>query len=53
MVNTSVNYESLKISFTEFDKRFLALQADDKIAEHISIKDPTVIEASASETSEE
>ena len=51
--DTEVNFVSIKVPFTEFDKRFLALQADDKIVEHISIKDPTVIEASASETSEE
>ena len=39
--DTEVDFVSIKIPFTEFDKRFDALSDDDKITEHITISDPS------------
>lgn len=36
---TEVNFVSIKVPFTEFDKRFSALGVEDKIAEYITIGD--------------
>ena len=40
---SEVNFVSIRVPFTEFDKRFEALQADGKISEHISLTDPNAI----------
>lgn len=37
---TEVNFVSIKIPFTEFNKRFEALKSEDKITEYIEIKNP-------------
>ena len=39
--NTEVNFVSIKIPFTEFDKRFELLREEGKINELISIEDPS------------
>ena len=38
--DTGVNFVSIKVPFTEFDKRFEALNTENKITEYIEIKDP-------------
>lgn len=38
---TEVNFVSIKIPFTEFNKRFEALKSEDKITEYIEIKNPS------------
>ena len=42
--DTEVNFVSIKVPFTEFDKRFDALREEGKINELIEIKDPNAIE---------
>ena len=39
---TSVNFVSIKVPFTEFDKRMQALRDEGKVIEFIEIKDPAV-----------
>ncbi|MBQ1564342.1 SurA N-terminal domain-containing protein [Candidatus Saccharibacteria bacterium] len=39
--DTEVDFVSIKIPFTEFDKRFDTLSDDDKITEHITISGPS------------
>ena len=46
-----VNFVSIKVPFTEFDKRFSALKTDEKITEYIEIKSPN--EDTPTESSEE
>ena len=38
--DTEVNFVSIKVPFTELDKRFASLQEENKIHEYIEIKDP-------------
>ena len=47
---TEVDFVSIKVPFTEFDKRFEALKAEDKIVEYIEIKDPNALPSGPSET---
>ena len=49
--DTKVNFVSIKVPFTEFDKRFDALKKDGKISEYITIESPET--ADFEETSEE
>ncbi|MBQ6313496.1 SurA N-terminal domain-containing protein [Candidatus Saccharibacteria bacterium] len=44
-----VNFVSIKIPFTEFNKRFHDLKSDDKIIEYIEIKDPNALPSGSSE----
>ncbi len=50
--DTEVNFVSIKVPFTEFDKRFEALKTDGRINEYITIKDPNVVESSIAEPQE-
>ena len=38
--DTEVNFVSIKVPFTEFDKRMTELRSSDKISEHIQISTP-------------
>ncbi len=49
--DTKVNFVSIKVPFTEFDKRFDTLKKDGKISEYITIESPET--ADSEETSEE
>lgn len=42
--DSEVNFVSIKIPFTEFDRRLTALRDEGKITEYIEIKDPNLIE---------
>lgn len=41
---TEVNFVSIKVPFTEFEKRFMGLKEENKISEFITIPDETVVE---------
>ena len=47
--DTEVNFVSIKVPFTEFDKRFESLRAENKIVEYIEVKDPMMIESTIEE----
>ena len=40
--STEVNFVSIKVPFTEFDKRFSELESENKITEYISLEDPNL-----------
>lgn len=40
---SEVNFVSIKVPFTEFNKRFAALKSEEKITEYIEIKDPNAL----------
>ena len=44
--DTEVNFISIKVPFTEFEKRFEALQNEGKITEYITISNPNSVEES-------
>lgn len=48
--DSEVNFVSIKVPFTEFDKRFESLINEGKITEHINIKDPNAIDDTTSES---
>ena len=50
--DAEVNFVSIKVPFAEFDQRFEILQAENKITEYITIKDPNMIESSIDEPAE-
>ena len=41
---SGVNFVSIRVPFTEFNKRFEALFADNKVSEYITLTDPSVVE---------
>ena len=43
---SEVNFVSIRIPFTEFNKRFETLKAEDKIQEYITLTDPSVVDTS-------
>ncbi|MBQ3436837.1 SurA N-terminal domain-containing protein [Candidatus Saccharibacteria bacterium] len=47
-----VNFVSIKVPFTEFDKRFDALREEGKIKEYITIKNPNLVESTIAEPAE-
>ena len=51
--NTEVNFVSLKVPFTEFDKRFEELKKNGKITEYIEINTPESTEETFEESFEE
>ncbi len=50
--DTEVNFVSIKVPFTEFDRRFKVLQDEGKITELISINDPNLVEGPIDEPDE-
>ena len=42
---SGVNFVSIRVPFTEFNKRFESLKKDGKITEYITLKDPNVAES--------
>lgn len=50
--DSEVNFVSIKVPFTEFDKRLSNLRNEHKITEYIDIKDPNLIESSIDEPTE-
>ena len=47
-----VNFVSIKVPFTEFDKRFDDLREEGKIKEYITIKNPNLVESTIAEPAE-
>ena len=50
--DSEVNFVSIKVPFTEFDRRLTVLRDEGKITEYIEIKDPNLIEAVIDEPAE-
>ncbi|MBR3115880.1 SurA N-terminal domain-containing protein [Candidatus Saccharibacteria bacterium] len=46
---SEVNFVSIRIPFTEFNKRFEALREEGKIKEHITLTDPSVVDSAIDE----
>jgi hypothetical protein len=41
---SGVNFVSIRVPFTEFNKRFESLFTDGKVSEYITLTDPSVVE---------
>ena len=42
---SGVNFVSIRVPFTEFNKRFESLFTDNKVSEYITLTDPSVVDA--------